>query len=105
LQEAIKLDAKIKLALLTSKGTVTENLAALGFTPEIYSPKYELVTEALMKEARKEGMQVIPWTVNDSSDMKKLMDLGVDGIITDYPDICVKIATNYEGKGQRQAVQ
>ena len=32
------------------------------------------------------GLKVLPWTVNDRSEMRKLIDLGVDGIITDYPD-------------------
>jgi glycerophosphoryl diester phosphodiesterase len=34
-------------------------------------------------------MKVIPWTVNTLDDMKRLKSLGVDGIITDYPDIAV----------------
>lgn len=105
LQEMRKLDPAIKLALLTSEGTLSENLAALGFTPEIYSPNYALVTDLLMREAREKGFQVIPWTVNDSTEMKRLIDLGVHGIITDYPDMGVKIANSYEGKGQRQAIQ
>ena len=32
------------------------------------------------------GMKFIPWTVNDTEDMRRLIHLGVDGIITDYPD-------------------
>ena len=32
-------------------------------------------------------MKVLPWTVNQRADMIRLMDLGVDGIITDYPDV------------------
>lgn len=32
------------------------------------------------------GIKVIPWTVNEVGDMKKLMEMGVDGIITDYPN-------------------
>ena len=32
------------------------------------------------------GLKVLPWTVNDRTDMSRLIDLGVDGIITDYPD-------------------
>ena len=39
-----------------------------------------------MKEAQASGSQVLPWTVNDPPDMERLIDWGVDGIITDYPD-------------------
>ncbi|MDT0347154.1 glycerophosphodiester phosphodiesterase [Streptomyces litchfieldiae] len=44
------------------------------------------VTEELVDEAHAAGMLVIPWTVNDRATMHKLIDDGVDGIITDYPD-------------------
>jgi len=39
-----------------------------------------------VKAAQQLGLQVIPWTVNGSADMRRLLDWGVDGIITDYPD-------------------
>lgn len=66
-----------------------ENLARLGFIPEIYSPWYQLVDPALIQLARAKDMQVIPWTVNELADMRALIELGVDGIITDYPDRAV----------------
>jgi glycerophosphoryl diester phosphodiesterase len=34
---------------------------------------------------------VIPWTVNDADTMRKLLTWGVDGLITDYPDLAVKV--------------
>jgi glycerophosphoryl diester phosphodiesterase len=40
----------------------------------------------LLAEAQGLGLKVIPWTVNNPADMARLMDWGVDGIITDYPD-------------------
>jgi len=43
------------------------------------------VTPSMVKEAHELGLPVIPWTVNTTADMTRLMDLGVDGIITDYP--------------------
>ena len=43
-------------------------------------------TKALVDEAHRHGLEVIPWTVNDQATMHKLIDDGVDGIITDYPD-------------------
>ena len=37
-------------------------------------------------EAKALGIRIIPWTVNERSEMERLLALGVDGIITDYPD-------------------
>jgi glycerophosphoryl diester phosphodiesterase len=44
------------------------------------------LTEAEVGEAHALGLKVLPWTVNDPADMAKLIDMKVDGIITDYPD-------------------
>jgi glycerophosphoryl diester phosphodiesterase len=45
-----------------------------------------MVDEQYMAEARKRGMPVRPWTVNEEADMRRLRDLGADAIITDWPD-------------------
>jgi glycerophosphoryl diester phosphodiesterase len=63
-----------------------ENLSMLGFIPAIYSPEYILVDHALMKFAKDNNMKVIPWTVNEVAEMKKLIEMGVDGLISDYVD-------------------
>jgi glycerophosphoryl diester phosphodiesterase len=68
-----------------------DGLAALGFTPHVYSPAFTLVTEAAVREAHARGMAVLPWTVNDPADMVRLRALGVDGLITDYPDVAVPL--------------
>jgi glycerophosphoryl diester phosphodiesterase len=39
----------------------------------------------MITDAHELGLPVIPWTVNSTADMNRLMDLGVDGIISDYP--------------------
>lgn len=59
----------------------------LGFYPSIYSPGFSLVDQALLKSCHEHGMKVIPWTVDDPETIKRLEGLGVDGIITDYPDL------------------
>ena len=79
----------IRLAFLigNAEKTVAEHIAQLGFTPDAYSPHYSLVNAALVQECRERKMKLIPWTVNDKETIEKLKGLGVDGIITDYPDL------------------
>ncbi|CAN0506363.1 unnamed protein product, partial [Scytosiphon promiscuus] len=52
----------------------------------VWSPFSGDVTNERIQQAQALGLKVIPWTVNDSDAMGKLMDAGVDGIISDYPD-------------------
>lgn len=89
LQSARERYPDIKLALLLAAGYeegFERNVENLGFEPEIYSPDFSLVTEELIEKAHSRGMLVIPWTVNTMDDMRRLIDLGVDGLITDYPN-------------------
>jgi len=62
-------------------------LSSLGFTPAVYSPHYSLVTPALVADCHRLGMRLIPWTVNEKGKIEMLQKMGVDGIITDYPDL------------------
>ena len=72
---------------LTGKKDVSleENLAAIGFIPDIYSPQYKIATKELIDQVHAKGMKFVPWTVNTVEEMKELKAMGVDGIITDYP--------------------
>jgi len=54
---------------------------------DIWSNNHAGVTAAKVKEAHDLGLLVIPWTVNEANRMTTLIDWGVDGIITDYPDV------------------
>jgi glycerophosphoryl diester phosphodiesterase len=83
----------IKLAVLVEPedADFETNLDALGFTPQIYSPSFEVVNEELLSKCRAKNMKLIPWTVNDISVMEQLIDLEVDGIITDYPNVTLSI--------------
>ena len=53
----------------------------------IWSPNYLDLTAAALIEAHTLGLRVIPWTVNEPADMKRLVTLGVDGLISDRPDL------------------
>ena len=78
---------KVRLAALVENLRSPEkNLDELGFKPDVYSPYYRLLTRDKIAGLHAQGIQVIPWTVNQPSDMKRLKEWGVDGIISDYPD-------------------
>ena len=80
----------IKIAMLIAgddKRSLDEQLRSLGFKPETYSPAHELVTPELVAACHNKGIKIIPWTVNDKATIDKLKQMGVDGIITDYPDL------------------
>lgn len=69
------------------KKELSEQLKELGFTPTIYSPAYQLVDKNLIKACHKKNIKVIPWTVNTKEKIDELKKIGVDGIITDYPNL------------------
>jgi glycerophosphoryl diester phosphodiesterase len=79
---------KVRLAaLVENKKSVAINLKELGFTPSIYSPEFTLIkSQYTVASLKKKKIRVIPWTVNDTEQMKRMRAWGVDGIITDYPD-------------------
>jgi len=92
LQAVRNIDPSIELALLVeNEDGADANIQKLGFTPAIYSPYHQLLNESVVKDLQKESMKVIPWTVNEVDRMKELIAMGVDGIITDYPDRIGKV--------------
>jgi glycerophosphoryl diester phosphodiesterase len=77
----------VTLAVLVENNDgVERNLSTLGFLPQIYSCDYTLMTERDVKALHSKKMKVIPWTVNDVPDMKRMLKWRVDGLITDYPN-------------------
>ena len=84
----------IVTALLVSgddKKTLAQQMEAMGYQPQMYSPHYSLVTPELVSECHQRGLKLVPWTVNTLEEMKKLKGMGVDGIITDYPDLSAQL--------------
>jgi glycerophosphoryl diester phosphodiesterase len=73
-------------ALVENSKSIDSNLSELGFKPSIYSPYFKLITKDHVQYLHEQKIRVIPWTVNEISDMKKIREMGVDGFITDYPN-------------------
>ena len=80
----------IKTAMLIEdfdKRSVEEQIKTLGFIPTIYSPENSLVNKGLVEKCHQQNMKVIPWTVNEAKKINELTEMGVDGIISDYPNL------------------
>lgn len=69
------------------KRSLEEQLQQLGFIPTVYSPENSLVTKELVEKCHRQNIKIIPWTVNEKNKIYDLMHSGVDGVITDYPNL------------------
>lgn len=79
-------------------GLLAEEAAALdamplstGFVPAYVNPHYGLVSEALVRRLHGHGCKVVAWTVNDPEEMVRMRRLGIDGIITDHPEVALML--------------
>lgn len=77
---------KVRLAALVENEMVDNTLASLGFNPDIFSPYYKNLIKRRVDMCHDKGIKVVPWTVNEVVNMKEIKALGVDGLITDYPN-------------------
>ena len=58
----------------------------LKFTPQWLSPHHTITDGDLVKKCREKGIKLVPWTVDKPEDIKRILDLGVEAIISNYPD-------------------
>jgi glycerophosphoryl diester phosphodiesterase len=70
----------------SNKKTPEELIAELGFQPSFLSPAYAIINKEYIEACKKLKLKLIAWTVNEEKDIKNMAALGVDGIISDYPD-------------------
>ena len=92
LREMRKTALPVKLALLSEEETSpAEQMDELGFPVDIYSPNYEQVTPELITWCHFRRIAVIPWSVNNLEQMQELVDMGADGIISDYPTLFAEL--------------
>lgn len=82
--------ASVKTSLLIEgfdKRGIAPQLQQLGFVPTVYSPAHELVTPELIQACHAQNIKVVPWTVNTRERIQELKTMGVDGVISDYPNL------------------
>jgi glycerophosphoryl diester phosphodiesterase len=70
--------------LTDAKHAVPARVHAAG--AKIWSPEFTAVNPQTLAEARRLGLRVVVWTANEPADIARMVGLGVDGIISDYPD-------------------
>lgn len=73
------------LKLADHEGSLPRMVQAAGCGT--WSPFWRNLDESGLREAKALGLIVIPWTLNDPAEMARFVELGVDGLITDYPDV------------------
>ncbi len=61
-------------------------MAKLNFTPQWLSPHHTITDEALVQKCREKGIKIVPWTVDKPEDIERMINLGVEAIISNYPD-------------------
>ena len=88
----------VQLAFLVEQGDYISNRSLLTFTPDIYSPEFNMVNKNLVDQVHYDKMKILPWTVNSESDIQRMLKLEVDGIISDYPDRVISLIGHEQKK-------
>lgn len=104
LQALKQKDLTLTLSYLVENTDSLEiNLKRLGFTPNIYAPEFILINEQLISDLKNKNIKLITWTVNEIDDMKHLINMGVETLITDYPDKAINYIQNEFNKNHHQS--
>jgi len=84
-----QIDPYIKTSYLIEEVNIDDNVVfiAKDLGVQIISPDYSLLNKDNVLLLHKNGFEVFPWTVNDISDFKRMIEYDVDGVITDYPKV------------------
>lgn len=78
-------------------------MASGGHGPTCWAPHHTELDEATIAHAQALGLRVVPWTVNNSADMDRLIGWGVDGLCTDRPDLARLAIARASGPGWLQS--
>ena len=91
LEEVKTLDPAIRTALVTNNASNDPVRAALAVNADELAIRHQSLTERLADESRRAGLSLTVWTVDQERDMKQALALGVDTIITNYPDRLIRL--------------
>ena len=86
LERARAIEPEIRIGVLGERAPNKMLAAASELKAVAINPRFKLVDAALCAEAHRRGLQVYVWTVDDVRAMRSMLDRGVDGIMTNYPE-------------------
>jgi glycerophosphoryl diester phosphodiesterase len=81
-----QVNKEVPIAILTEDDPLDAIPIAMSLNAKAINPDHRALTKENVSKIQKEGLQVFPWTVNQPEEISALIELGVDGVITDYPE-------------------
>ncbi len=84
-------EKKARLACISTDKKLNIIQVAISLKAEAIHPRDKITNQALIDEAKTEGLKVHVWTLDKAPKMKKFIDMGIDGIITNRPDVLTKL--------------
>jgi glycerophosphoryl diester phosphodiesterase len=92
-----RINERINLSLLIEDDkNPFKHIEELGFKPDILASDYIFLNETNASKLQAEQIKVFAFTVNQINDIQRMLDFGVDAIITDYPDVAAKVESFYK---------
>ncbi len=86
------LSGELTTAILVAETAPVDPVALVKAAgADVYCPDFRFLDRAQVRQCHAAGVRVLPWTVNEQSDWLRLLDWGVDGITTDFPDRLAKL--------------
>jgi glycerophosphoryl diester phosphodiesterase len=89
-----QLNEEIPIAILTNADPLDALPIAQTVQAQAINPNFRALNESNVKKIQQAGYQVFPYTINETEDIKKMISLRVDGIITDFPERIAEVLSS-----------
>ena len=76
-------------------GTYEQIMSRLNFTPEWFSPAWTIMDQSMVDRAHADGMKIVTWTVDEKEQMRRVIDMGVEAVISNYPNCLLEVVAEY----------
>jgi glycerophosphoryl diester phosphodiesterase len=76
-------------------GSYEQFMDRLNFIPEWLSPAWPIIDKDMVSRAHADGMKIVTWTVDEKEQMRKVIEMGVEAVISNYPDRLLEVVAEY----------